>query len=123
MYAVAEDNLLLGNSVLIDAPHLPMMVDEAWRDAILSLADRANAELKVLRLFCSEGELRRRIERRGSARDLGKLTHWSDYLAEHQIHYDVPIEHIDLNSERPFEAQLSTALTYIEAPEADRSRE
>ena len=116
MYAIAEENLRLGRSVLIDAPHLPTIIGGEWPDRMHALAGRAGSQLKVIRLVCPERELRDRLERRGSERDADKLMHWDEHLAECPIFYDVPLGHANLNTERRIEGQLTTALAYIRAP-------
>ena len=62
-YAVAEDNLALGLSVVADSVNPLAMTRSAWRD----VAARAGAPVREIEVVCSDAsEHRRRVETRGT---------------------------------------------------------
>src|SRR3990172_13211345 len=72
LYTITEENLKLGNSVLLDVPHIKEVQAARWRAFIRRLAGKANAEMLVIRCLCSEQTLCRRIRSRGKRRDRPK---------------------------------------------------
>ena len=78
LFDVALDNL----------PHLPCVIvgpftrerrDPAWPE---HLAQRLGTPVEIYHLWCDADERRRRLERRGNARDGGKLADYAAYAAE-----------------------------------------
>lgn len=78
LFDVALDNL----------PHLPCVIvgpftrerrDATWPER---LARRLGTRIEIYHLWCSADERRRRLERRGNARDGGKLADFAAYAAE-----------------------------------------
>lgn len=62
-YAVAEDNLRLGRTVIADSVNSITLTRDAWLD----VADRAGVRALEVEIVCSDGaEHRRRVEERGS---------------------------------------------------------
>src|SRR5512132_1941271 len=57
LYTIAEENLRLGESVLLDVPHIKEVQTRDWRDQIKALARRTRARLIAIRCFCSEATL------------------------------------------------------------------
>ncbi|HEV2781347.1 MAG TPA: ATP-binding protein [Actinophytocola sp.] len=99
LYNVAAHNLALGNTVLLDAPHVRPMKDPRWWGQMQYLADDACAALKVVRCYCSEATLRRRIEDRAEKRDVAKLQDWEGFLREEPIRSPIPVDHVEINTE------------------------
>ena len=54
LYTIAEENLKMGNNVLLDVPHVKEMQDPKWRRFIQRLARRAKSQFVVIRCACSE---------------------------------------------------------------------
>ena len=73
--AVAETCLRNGTRVIIDAVNPVEATREAWR----ALARRANTQLRVVEVVCSDRvEHQRRIERRGADLEAAKMPTWAD---------------------------------------------
>jgi predicted kinase len=99
LYGIAAENLRIGNTVLLDVPHVKQMLDESWRTKIALLADENGAALRIVRCYCDENTLRKRLERRGEKRDRWKLANWDAFLEQEPIRVDIPIPHLDINTD------------------------
>jgi predicted kinase len=76
-YAVAEDNLRLGRTVIGDSVNPWMLTRNAWRDAGL----RAGARVVEIETICSDvAEHRRRIETRSAEIAGLALPSWQDVI-------------------------------------------
>ena len=80
LYRITEENLAVGNSVLLDVPHVTHVQSAEWRNYIDSIVERHAARLIVLRCWCKEFVLKQRIASRGEERDVWKLEHWNAWL-------------------------------------------
>lgn len=98
LYGLAQENLRLGNSVLIDAPFVKQLSDSNWIEFISGLARDCSAELLVLRCHCPVSLQRRRIEARGAERDSWKLAHWDEFISEEPMDIPIPLPHLDLDT-------------------------
>ena len=114
LYAIAEENLKLRNSVLLDVPHVKEVQTSQWRGLIRRLAKKARADLVVIRCFCSEQTLRRRIRSRSEARDHWKLEHWNELLREQPIRVRMPWRHLEINTTKSLSENVSEAVRYIQ---------
>jgi predicted kinase len=115
LYRIAMENLKVGNSVLVDAPHVTHMRSQDWRAEISSLAIENGAALKIVRCYCSEEILKRRIEARGEPRDRWKLDHWSQFMEQEPLMVDIPLPHIDLNTEFTADKNRLKIMEYMSA--------
>jgi predicted kinase len=115
LYTIAEENLKLGNSVLLDVPHVKEVQTSEWRGLIRRLVKKARADLVVIRCFCSEQTLLRRIRSRSQARDHWKLKHWNEFLMEQPIRVWMPWRHLEIDSEKQLSANVSEAVRYIKS--------
>jgi predicted kinase len=81
-YAIAEENLGLGRTVIADSVNSLEITREAWRE----VATRSGARSFEVEVVCSDtDEHRRRIESRQSDIPTLKLPRWSDVLnREHE---------------------------------------
>lgn len=113
LYAITEANLRLGNSVLLDVPHVTYMQQAEWRQKIRDLEGRTRSVLRILRCLCSEQELYERIRRRGEPRDAWKLQNWEEFLRREPLKVAIPFDHLDIDTERPLEENVSAALRYL----------
>lgn len=113
LYRITSENLKLGNSVVLDVPHVTHMKDKNWQFEICKLATKANAELKIIRCYCSEEILKKRIIERGEERDNWKLTNWDEFLKKEPILVEIPFDHIDINTEENTEENIKKILEYI----------
>jgi predicted kinase len=113
LYTIAEENLRIENSVLLDVPHIKEIQIPEWRRFIKRMAVRTNAKLVVIRCVCSAELLRSRLLSRGEKRDRWKLAHWEEFLQEQPIYTFVPFAHLDINSEEDLLTNTRTAIRYI----------
>ena len=116
MYNIAARNLELGNSVLLDAPHVRPMKDPLWWKQMRSLAEDAGATLKVVRCHCSEATLRSRVEARAEQRDVAKLRDWQRFLREQPIRGAIPLDHIEIDTDVEVDA-CDKVLRYVSGTE------
>lgn len=113
LYTIAEENLMIGNSVVLDAPHVKEIQTKTWRTFITQLASAAKAHLVIIRCICSEKTLRVRIRRRGERRDARKFKHWDSFLTEQPLEASIPLPHLDINTENHLAKNLPLAVGYI----------
>lgn len=113
LYRIAEENLSVGNSVLLDVPHVKEIHDPAWRKFINKLVAQTNSKLVVIKCVCSEQTLKKRIILRGEERDTWKLDNWDDFLKEQPIDVPVPFDHQDINTEDELSSNVRLAVQHI----------
>ena len=113
LYAITEANLRVGNSVLLDVPHVKEIQIPSWRRFIKRLARRTNSRLVFIRCLCSEEVLRSRLQSRGEKRDQWKLQHWREFLTEQPIDVRIRMQHLDLDTENPVAQNARAATAYI----------
>ena len=115
LYRIVAENLKVRNSVLLDVPHVTHMNSAGWRAEIGDLATANDAILKIVRCHCSEKTLKQRIEARGELRDRWKLENWSQFIEKEPLRADIPLPHIDLDTELPENRNILKILEYLEA--------
>lgn len=99
-YALAEDNLRLGLTVIADSVNPLQMTREAWRN----VAKRAGAPFIDVEIICSDqAEHRRRIETREADIARHKLPIWAEVMAREyhawdRAHLVVDTAGIDINA-------------------------
>lgn len=113
LYRIAEENLRIGNSVIIDAPHVRQMQDAEWRHFLQRLVTRTGAALAVVRCCCSEETLRGRLSRRGLTRDAAKLRDWDMFLSKQPLLVEIPFRHLDIDTEESLALTVGRAVDYI----------
>jgi len=113
LYTITEENLKLGNPVLLDVPHIKEVQTHEWRDFIRRLATRAKAKMVVIRCFCSEKALHKRISSRGERRDKWKLDNWSEFLKKQPADVPIPFSHLNVDTEKTLSRNVSTSVIYI----------
>ena len=113
LYTIAEENLKIGNSTLLDVPHVKEVRIPEWRQSIKRLVARTDSKLVVIRCLCSERVLRSRIRSRGEKRDRWKLAHWKEFLREQPIDTAVPFPHLDIDTEKNLSRNSKAAVRYI----------
>lgn len=110
-YALAEDNLRIGRTVIADSVN-PLQVT---RDAWLAVAERAMVRGVEVEVVCSDAAAhRRRVETRTT--DIAGLRppNWADVTGRHYQAWDRPRIVIDTASRTPAEslAELLAAVTH-----------
>ena len=114
LYTIAEENLKLGNSVLLDVPHIKDVQTRKWQVFIKQLVKRTSARMVVIRCRCSENTLRARLRSRGEERDNWKLRNWKPYLRNEPIEVAIPFRHFDVDTEKNVSKNANAAVRYIE---------
>jgi predicted kinase len=113
LYAIAEANLRLGNSILLDVPHIKEVQVAKWRRFIKGIATRTRSKIIVIRCFCSERTLHARLHARREKRDDWKFLHWKEFLTQQPIKTPVPFSHLDIDTEKNLAANTRAAVRYI----------
>jgi predicted kinase len=113
LYTIAEENLKLGMSVLLDVPHIKEVQTNEWRNFIKSLVRRTKAKSVVIRCLCSEKTLHSRIRSRGEPRDQWKLDHWNEFLRQQPVDTPIRFRHLDINTEKSPLQNINAAIRYI----------
>jgi predicted kinase len=113
LYTIAEENLRIGNSVLLDVPHVKEIKDREWRRFIKRLAARTKAQLIIIRCLCSEKILHSRIRSRGEKRDRQKLSRWKEFSTTQPIDVAIPFPHLDIDTEKNLSVNTDAAVRYI----------
>ena len=113
LYKIVSENLAVGNSVILDVPHIKEMKDSKWRRSIQGLAKKAKAKLVVIRCHCSDVVLHSRLSSRAETRDNWKLSHWQQFLAEQPILTPIPFPHLEIDTEQNLSSNVDAALAYI----------
>lgn len=74
------ENIECGASVVVTAPFVRELRDEAWCQRVSATVQEAGGELHVVWVRCDADSMLAYIRRRGAARDTAKLANWSEYL-------------------------------------------
>ena len=91
-YAVAEDNLRLGHTVIADSVNPLPITRAAWVD----VARRADARVVQVEVVCSDGdEPRRRVEARASDIPGLRLPAWNDVVRRDYRAWGTPVLVVD----------------------------
>ena len=113
LYRITEENLRIGNSVVLDAPHIRQVQDPGWSKWIQEFARNAGAWMRVIRCYCREKLLRERLEARREKRDQWKLKNWQTFLMQQPPRVPIPFPHLELDTEDALEANAARAVSYI----------
>jgi predicted kinase len=113
LYAITEENLQVGNSVLLDVPHIKEIQTVQWRRFVKALTARTRSKLIIIRCHCSEQALHSRIRLRNERRDWAKLKNWQQFLTEQPLASAIPFSHLDVNTETDLALNAAAAVEYI----------
>lgn len=113
LYRIAEENLRVGNTVLLDTPFVKQMKNVSWRTCIRKLVRRAGARLVIIRCYCSEEALHLRLAERGEERDIWKLNHWRRFVRREPMDVRIPFTHLDINTEESLAKNVKKAIQFI----------
>ncbi len=116
LYRITTENLRIGNSVLLDAPHIRQVQDPAWCSWIHELAKDSGAWVRAIRCYCRTEILRGRLEARGEKRDQWKLENWQMFLTQQPPRVTIPFPHLELDTEDVVEANAARAVSYVVRP-------
>ena len=113
---LAERNLRLGNSVMIDVPWTHIMINTPeWVKRVQTLAQDTGSKLIVLECVIGEETLRKRIQERGLKRDKIKLTKegWNNFKIADRIGAKNPLPHVSIDVEWPPEECARFAVAFL----------
>lgn len=113
LYRIAEENLRIGNSILLDAPHIRQVQDRGWCRWIQEFARDVGAWMRAIRCYCREELLRERLEARREQRDQWKLENWQTFVQQQPPRVSIPFPHLDLDTEDALDANVARAISYI----------
>ena len=113
LYRITEENLLIGNSVLLDAPHIKEMRDAQWQTTISDMVTKLKTKLVIIRCLCSEQTLKKRVTSRGEERDKWKIINCQDFLKEQPMDVYIPFDHIDINTDNDLIENVESVIKYI----------
>jgi predicted kinase len=120
LYRITQENLRVGNTVLLDVPHVKEMLDPAWRAWLVEFVTSNHAALRIVRCFTSEDVLGQRIRNRRVPRDDWKLRNWEEFLEKEPLFAPIPFDHLDLDtSTGDIEGNAARAIEYLFQPEIE----
>ncbi len=118
---VAEENLRLGQSVVLSAPFGQEVLDPAWIDREIFHQRQIQAQIKIVSIKVDPSTEWKRLSMRKEARDQWKLEHWAQYQQQRPT-FDVkwsrdPAVYFEfdnrLQAEQNFDQQLSQLMAWI----------
>lgn len=118
---VAEENLRLGQSVVLSAPFGKEALDPNWLERELECTRGLQVRLKIIWVKVDTTTERLRLAKRKAARDQWKLNHWEQYQAqrgEFAVKWSRdPAVYFEFDNRAPneplFEKQLRRLLAWI----------
>jgi predicted kinase len=113
LYDVAFANLKLGNSVLVDAPHVGQILDAEWRAWVMSETERLGARLRVIHCVADQNTRRSRLVSRGEARDAVRLANWVEYIRSDPFRSPILLPHIEIDTGQDMQRNLALARDYL----------
>lgn len=112
MYNIALDNLKLGNSVVIDSPHVKEMQDRKWREWLKEFS--SPFVLKIILCHAPEDVIKKRLIERGEEKDEEKLKNWKEFLKKEPIIPEMPFDHIKIDTSKDQEDKIKNVLLYLD---------
>lgn len=87
------ENVQCGNSVIMTAPFIRELRDEAWCQRLTAELAALGAVAHAVWVRCDPESMRTYLTRRGAARDASKLANWETYLAGVDLEYTPAMPH------------------------------
>lgn len=115
LYRIAESNLAIGTSVVVDAPHGAVLQSPEWHAQLAARTTRLSARLVVLRCTAPPTLLRQRMISRGEPRDAAKLAGWEAFAAGQPDWSAVSFPHGQIDTSVDLETAVARALDYVRA--------
>ena len=116
LYDVAFANLKLGNSVLIDAPHVGQITDPEWRVWVTRETESLGARLRIIHCIADQETRRSRLEGRGEERDATKLVNWAEYVRGEPFRSPIPLPHIEIDTGKDLQRNIALVMDYLRGP-------
>lgn len=118
MLKIAKDNLSVGKHPVLDAPYVKELRDNYLQKIAAPFFEGIKYQAKVIFCYAPEEVIKRRMQKRNSARDAAKLISeksWRRFLEEQPV---LPpelerINHLKLDTTLPLEERLNLALDYL----------
>jgi len=110
------ENVDCGVSVVMTAPFIRELKDQAWCDRISAAVKAKGADLHVIWVRCDPESMRTYIKHRGAARDAAKLANWSSYLSGVDLQFTPALPHVVIDNSqgaRPLQQQAGEFLTSV----------
>lgn len=105
---IANDNLWLGRSVILDAPFLGYFSNKNYINELRKKYDWSNVKAMVLQVTIDFSILKERMKARGLNRDTWKLANWDTYIQDIQakqcLWENIEIKQFD-NSSSPIDTE------------------
>ncbi|RUL90965.1 GntR family transcriptional regulator [Verrucosispora sp. FIM060022] len=114
LMAALDENLQCGSSVVVTAPFIKELSDEAWCDRLSATVAAYNGILRVVWVHCDPITMLTYIRRRGAARDDYKLANWNEYIGRLDAAFTPKIAHIRVDNSagaRPLQEQAKDLLS------------
>jgi len=113
LIAALTENLECGVSVIVTAPFIKELQDEAWCNRLAATVEEHNGKLQVVWVYCDPDTMQTYIRRRGAARDEYKLANWAAYLSGVDLNFKPKIPHLSIDNSagaRPLQEQAKELL-------------
>ncbi|GIJ22375.1 GntR family transcriptional regulator [Micromonospora lutea] len=113
LMAALDENLQCGSSVVVTAPFIKELSDEAWCDRLSATIAAHNGTLRVVWVHCDPITMLTYIRRRGAARDDYKLANWNKYVENLDAAFKpkIPYARVDNSAgARPLQEQAKDLL-------------
>jgi predicted kinase len=110
------ENVECGASVVVTAPFVRELQDQAWCDRVSATIDGLEADLHTVWVRCDGESMRSYLRRRGAARDTVKLAGWDAYLRGVDLEYQPALPHHIIDNSvgaRPLQDQATDLLARI----------
>lgn len=106
--AAIDEQLECGTSAIASAPYLKEFTDPTWVERMRSTCEAVGGRAVLVWVQCDPESMHTYIRRRGAARDAAKLSNWSNYVANLDLDFRPPGEHVIVEnslSSRPLQEQ------------------
>ncbi|GAA2216785.1 GntR family transcriptional regulator [Micromonospora olivasterospora] len=113
LMATLIENLECGVSVIVTAPFIKELRDEAWCDRLAATVAAHNGTLQVVWVSCDADTMHTYIRRRGAARDDFKLGNWTKYVDGLDLMFEPKIPYVSIDNSagaRPLQEQAKELL-------------
>ncbi|MFI0792003.1 AAA family ATPase [Micromonospora rubida] len=118
LMATLDENLQCGASVVVTAPFLRELNDQAWCDRLAATVAAHNGSLQVVWVYCDALTMHTYIRRRGAARDESKLAKWNEYVGLLDLAFAPKVPHARVDNSagaRPLQEQAKELLGKVVA--------
>ncbi len=108
-----KDNLILGNSILINAPYSTEVYNEVWAERYKRITDKTNSKLKIIRCVAPADLIKERLKSRNFDRDKEKLRNWEEFIRKQPIKTNITYGGIEVDMSNDLEKNVSDVLNFL----------